>query len=252
MPERHRAHLAWNPQRLIAWAQHTGPATAELVEAIISRRPHPEQGYRSCLGIMRLAGRYPTPRVEAACRRALALGALSYRSVESIPGPRPRSRTAARPATRRPAAPPRAAARPHLLPVTPPAHRTPARTAAPTLDAHQHDVVAGTQPPPETAHVDQPHRREAAPAAAGRDGHRARRTARTPGPLRRTGVHRPTRAAGRPRGRRLGNRRLHRNLKTARLRTRVRGGHRLLAALPGRPDPRPRRGPAGSTTTATC
>lgn len=84
MPERHRAHLAWTPERLITWAQRIGPATAELVEAIMDSRPHPEMGYRSCLGIMRLAGRYPQPRFEAACRRALAIGARSYRSVESI------------------------------------------------------------------------------------------------------------------------------------------------------------------------
>jgi transposase len=47
-------------------------------------RPHPELGYRSCLGILRLSGRYPAPRMEAACRRALDIGARSYRSVESI------------------------------------------------------------------------------------------------------------------------------------------------------------------------
>jgi transposase len=84
MPERHRAHLAWNPERLIAWAARTGPATAELIEAIMANRPHLEQGYRSCLGIMRLSGRYPQPRLEAACRRALIIGARSYRGVESI------------------------------------------------------------------------------------------------------------------------------------------------------------------------
>jgi transposase len=84
MPERHRAHLAWNPERLIAWAQRTGPATAQLVETIMANRPHPELGYRSCLGIMRLSSRYPPARVEAACRRALVIGARSYRSVESI------------------------------------------------------------------------------------------------------------------------------------------------------------------------
>ena len=50
----------------------------------MASRPHPELGYRSCLGIMRLSGRYPQPRVEAACRRALVIGARSYRSVESI------------------------------------------------------------------------------------------------------------------------------------------------------------------------
>jgi transposase len=84
MPERHRAHLAWNPERLIAWAARTGPATAQLIEAIMANRPHPELGYRSCLGILRLSGRYPAPRMEAACRRALDIGARSYRSVESI------------------------------------------------------------------------------------------------------------------------------------------------------------------------
>lgn len=84
MPERHRAHLAWTPERLIAWAGRTGPATAELVTAIMDSRPHPEMGYRSCLGIMRLSGRYPHSRFEAACRRALLIGARSYRSVESI------------------------------------------------------------------------------------------------------------------------------------------------------------------------
>jgi transposase len=84
MPERHRAHLAWSPERLIAWASHTGPATAELVAAIMASRPHPELAYRSCLGIMRLSRRYPQPRMEAACRRALVIGARSYRSVESI------------------------------------------------------------------------------------------------------------------------------------------------------------------------
>jgi transposase len=84
MPERHRAHLAWNPERLIAWAARTGPATAQLIEAIMANRPHPELGYRSCLGILRLSGRYPAPRLEAACQRALDIGARSYRSVESI------------------------------------------------------------------------------------------------------------------------------------------------------------------------
>jgi transposase len=68
----------------VAWAQRTGPATAALAEAILQARRHPEQGYRSCLGIIRLADRYSPERVEAACARALAVRALSYRSVESI------------------------------------------------------------------------------------------------------------------------------------------------------------------------
>jgi len=84
MPESHRRHAAWTPQRITGWAAKTGPSTAALVEAILASRLHPEQGYRAALGIIRLAGRYGEHRAEAACARALALRACSYRSVESI------------------------------------------------------------------------------------------------------------------------------------------------------------------------
>jgi transposase len=84
MPASHRAHLAWTPSRLIRWAERIGPATGELVTLILDSRPHPEQGYRSCLGILRLSRRYGDDRLEAACRRAVVIGARSYRSVDSI------------------------------------------------------------------------------------------------------------------------------------------------------------------------
>jgi len=84
MPESHRRHAEWSPGRIIAWAARTGPATATLVEGIMAARPHPEQGFRSCLGIIRLGNRYGTERLEAAAERALAVRAHSYRSVESI------------------------------------------------------------------------------------------------------------------------------------------------------------------------
>jgi transposase len=84
MPESHRRHAAWTPSRIIAWAAKTGPATAKLTEAIMAARRHPEQGFRSCLGIVRLGERYGAERLEAACERALAVRAHSYRSVESI------------------------------------------------------------------------------------------------------------------------------------------------------------------------
>ena len=84
MPESHRQHGAWTPQRITSWAGKTGPATAALVAEIVQSRPHPEQGYRAALGIIRLAGRYGAGRAEAACGRALALRAYSYRSAESI------------------------------------------------------------------------------------------------------------------------------------------------------------------------
>jgi transposase len=84
MPVRHQKHLEWTPSRLIHWAGTIGPGTARLVEAILADRPHPEQGYRSCLGILRLGKRYGEARLEAACARAFAAGARSYRHVDSI------------------------------------------------------------------------------------------------------------------------------------------------------------------------
>lgn len=83
-PASHKAYLEWTPSRIISWAGETGPATAELVAEIMERMPHPEQGYRSCLGVMRLGGKYGQERMEAAARRALGAGAFSYRSVKSI------------------------------------------------------------------------------------------------------------------------------------------------------------------------
>jgi transposase len=84
MPRAHRAHAEWSPTRLIRWATKIGPHTATLVAAILASRPHPEQGYRSCLGILRLAKRYGEERLEAACARAVAVQARSYKHVEGI------------------------------------------------------------------------------------------------------------------------------------------------------------------------
>jgi len=84
MPESHRRHLEWTPGRIVRWAEEAGPKTAALVTAVLEGRPHPEQGYRSCLGIMRLGRQYGDDRLEAACTRALAASAHSYRSLESI------------------------------------------------------------------------------------------------------------------------------------------------------------------------
>jgi transposase len=104
MPKAHQKHLAWTPSRLVHWATSIGAGTAALVEAILADRPHPEQGYRSCLGILRLAKRYGPERLEAACARAVAVRARSYRHVDSIlkrgldrlplPGPGARERGA--------------------------------------------------------------------------------------------------------------------------------------------------------------
>jgi transposase len=84
MPKAHQKYLEWTPSRIIEWAGKNGPNTKNLTSGIMERRKHPEQGFRACLGIMRLAKRYSPERLEAACGRALALNAYSYRSVESI------------------------------------------------------------------------------------------------------------------------------------------------------------------------
>lgn len=84
MPRPHRDYAEWTPQRLVRWAEQTGPSVAGLVAQVMATRVHPQQGFRSCLGILRLGQRYGGERLEAACRRALSVGAASYRSVRSI------------------------------------------------------------------------------------------------------------------------------------------------------------------------
>jgi transposase len=84
MPRAHRAHAEWTPSRIISWAEKTGPAAGRLVAEILKSRPHPEQGYRACLGILRLEKRYGGDRLEAACERALRIGASTYRTVKNI------------------------------------------------------------------------------------------------------------------------------------------------------------------------
>ncbi len=84
MPSSHRAHAEWTPSRLIHWAEKTGPATGRLVAGILDSRPHPEQGYRACLGLMRLGRHYGSERLEAASARAERLRSYSYRTVKNI------------------------------------------------------------------------------------------------------------------------------------------------------------------------
>ena len=84
MPRSHREHLEWTPSRLLHWAEQSGRATGRLVAGILESRPHPEQGFRSCLGVMRLGSRWGSERLEAACARAEALSSYSYRTVKNI------------------------------------------------------------------------------------------------------------------------------------------------------------------------
>jgi len=84
MPSSHREYRKWSPPRVVSRAKQIGPHVSQLVDRLLSERVHPEQGYRPCLGIVRLADKYGEERLEAACRRALAFSAVSYKSVKSI------------------------------------------------------------------------------------------------------------------------------------------------------------------------
>ena len=81
MPSSHRRYAGWTIERIRADARLIGPATAALCELILEARPHPEQGFRACLGIVRLAGPHGAERLEAAAERAIDIGARTYGSV---------------------------------------------------------------------------------------------------------------------------------------------------------------------------
>ena len=84
MPKSHQAHRQWSPGRFRNWATDIGPATAEIVKKQLQDRPHPEHGYRACLGLLNLSRRYTRQRLEAACERALSIRSASYKRVASI------------------------------------------------------------------------------------------------------------------------------------------------------------------------
>jgi transposase len=84
MPSAHRRYAEWTPAKVMSIAAKIGPSTIALFEAIMKAKPHPEQGFRACLGILRLEKSYGAQRVEAACHRGNDIGATSYGSVVSI------------------------------------------------------------------------------------------------------------------------------------------------------------------------
>lgn len=84
MPKSHRAHMRWTPGKLLNWALSIGPATRYVVEYQLTHKPHPEMGYRTCLGLLALARQYGHECLEAACLRALAIHSPYRKSVLSI------------------------------------------------------------------------------------------------------------------------------------------------------------------------
>src|ERR1035437_5386148 len=83
-PKSHQQYLEWTPTRIIEWAGKVGPFTARLVESIMTSKPHPEMGYRSALGVIRLERKYGAERLEAACTRAVRLKLYRFQSVKSM------------------------------------------------------------------------------------------------------------------------------------------------------------------------
>lgn len=83
-PTSHQKYLEWTPSRIINWAGDAGSYTGKLAQQILAQRPHAEQGYRSCLGLIRLGERYGKERLNAACKRALFFGTPQYQSIKSI------------------------------------------------------------------------------------------------------------------------------------------------------------------------
>lgn len=84
MPSHHQAMSDWNPQRLTKWAQKIGNYVHAAVERVLARSPHPEQGYKTCLGILRLAKQFGDDRLNKACQRAITFDACSYKSIKNI------------------------------------------------------------------------------------------------------------------------------------------------------------------------
>jgi len=84
MPVRHQKALEWSPERFVRWAEDIGPATTQMIQAVLTGRLHPEQAYRSCLGILSLAGRFDKPSLENACQQGLAAHLRSYREIKSL------------------------------------------------------------------------------------------------------------------------------------------------------------------------
>jgi len=96
MPTSHRTYAEWTPQRLVLWAAKTGPATASVVQTILERRAHPQQGFRSCLGIMRLGKSFSEERLEAACRACAHPRRLQLQEHRAHPAPGTRPQSLAR------------------------------------------------------------------------------------------------------------------------------------------------------------
>lgn len=84
MPDPHRKHQTWTPERLVSWGARIGPATKAIVLNLLEKKKVPEQAYRACLGLLNLAKQYTPERLEAACLRAQHINAQRLANIKSI------------------------------------------------------------------------------------------------------------------------------------------------------------------------
>ena len=84
MPSAHRRYAEWTPARILASAEKLGPSVAAFCQIVMDDRPHPEQGFRTCLGVLSLAKSYDAARLDAACQRGITIKARSVTSIRSI------------------------------------------------------------------------------------------------------------------------------------------------------------------------
>jgi transposase len=84
MPSSHRRYAEWTPERFRRWGASIGPQTEGLITAILASRPHPEQGFRTCLGILRLYRDIGQDRAEAVSARAVEIGGLNSKTIASL------------------------------------------------------------------------------------------------------------------------------------------------------------------------
>ena len=84
MPPQHRFYAQWSPERFTRWAQSIGDDVAEMIRVVLKSRKHPEQAFKTCMGILNLVNKYEPDRLNKACARALDFGFYSYKRIKSI------------------------------------------------------------------------------------------------------------------------------------------------------------------------
>jgi transposase len=84
LPPQHRYKDNWNSEKLLSWGESIGRHVRDVVDTILSRKTHPEQGFKSCMGILNLTKKYDHTRLDKACQKALMYEYVSYKGIENM------------------------------------------------------------------------------------------------------------------------------------------------------------------------